>query len=190
MVRKYVIPTAFAFALAGAGVSAQQTQQPPTQQPPTQQQHAGDHEQTRTLEGCVYREADIPGRTPNVAERAGIGEDYILVASAAAAGAAGTVGTSGTTGATGTTAAAMPKAFKLEHEDGDKLKNMVGKRVRVTGKADIDEGDRTATGAPARDTNPMSPDQIELPEFEVATITEATGGEPCPTTPEIRRDDK
>jgi hypothetical protein len=193
MFRQYVIPTAFAVALAGAGVSAQQTQQPPTQQPPTQQQqppqHAGEHAENRTLEGCVYREADIPGRSPNVAERAGIGEDYILVASVTAA-AAGTVGTSGTTGAAGATAAAMPKVFKLEHEDGDKLKNMVGKRVKVTGKADVDAGDRTATGAPARDTNPMSPDQIELPEFEVTTIAEATGGEACPATPEIRRENR
>lgn len=183
MVRKYVIPTAFAVALAGAGVSAQQTQQPPTQ-PPAQQ--AGEQEQNRTLEGCVYREADIPGRTPNVAERVGIGEDLILVTSTT--GAAGTVGTSGTTGTTG--AAAMPKAFKLEHQDADKLKTFVGKRVRVTGKAEVDAGDVTATGAPARDTNPMSPDQIELPEFEVTTITEATGGEACPATPNLRRDDK
>lgn len=187
MIRQYVIPTAFAVAIAGAGVSAQQTQ-PPTQQPPTQQQHAGEHGESRTLEGCVYREADIPGRTPNVAERAGMGEDYILVASASPT--AGTVGTSGTTGATGATAAAMPKVFKLEHEDGDKLKNMVGKRVRVTGKADIEAGDRTATGQPARDTNPVSPDDIELPEFEVTTITEATGGAACPTTPEMPKKDR
>ena len=180
MVRQYVIPTAFAVALAGAGVSAQQTQQPPTQQPPAQTQTQAE---SRTLEGCVYREADIPGRSPNVAERAGMGEDYILVASATAA-AAGTVGTSGTTGAAGA-AAAAPKVFKLEHEDDDKLKEMVGKRVTVTGKSDADAGDRTATGAPARDTNPMSPDQIELPEFEVTTITEAAGGTPCPAKPEM-----
>lgn len=184
MVRQYVIPTAFAVALAGAGVSAQQTQQPPTQQPPAQPTAQAE---SRTIEGCVYREADIPGRTPNVAERAGIGEDYILVASASAQG---TVGTTGTAGATGRTAAAAPKMFKLEHEDADKLKELVGKRVRVTGKAEVDEGDRTATGAAARDTNPMSPDQIELPEFEVTTIAEATGGAPCPAQPEVKRDDR
>lgn len=195
MVRQYVIPTAFVVALAGAGVSAQQTQQqPPTQQPPAQQQqpkHTGEHAETSTLEGCVYREEDIPGRTPNVAERLGIGEDYILVTSATAA-AKGTVGTTGTTGtarAAGTTAAAMPKMFKLEHVAGDKLKKMVGKRVRVTGKADIEPGDVTATGQPAPNRNP-GPDDIELPEFEVTTITEATGGAACPAKPDVKRDDR
>jgi hypothetical protein len=34
--------------------------------------------QVTTLTGCLYNERDIPGRTPNVAERAGVLEDYIL----------------------------------------------------------------------------------------------------------------
>ena len=31
-----------------------------------------------TLAGCLYREESIPGRSPNVAEKAGAGEDFIL----------------------------------------------------------------------------------------------------------------
>ena len=31
-----------------------------------------------TLTGCLYREEQIPGRKPNVAEKAGVLEDYIL----------------------------------------------------------------------------------------------------------------
>jgi hypothetical protein len=31
-----------------------------------------------TVEGCLHREADVPGRKPNIAERAGIGQDYVL----------------------------------------------------------------------------------------------------------------
>ncbi|CAN5507011.1 hypothetical protein BH23ACI1_BH23ACI1_21330 [soil metagenome] len=184
MVRQYVIPTAFAFALAGAAVSAQQTTGQQTQ-PPQAQQQAMDQAETRTVEGCVYKEEDIPGRSPNIAERAGILEDYILVASADAS-TQGAVGTTGTAGATGTTgaAAAAPRMFKLEHEDDDKLRALVGKRVRVTGKVDAERGDRTAAGEPERDRS-AGPDQIELPEFEVTTITE-TAGE-CPARPDVRR---
>jgi hypothetical protein len=182
MVRKHVIPTALAFALAGTFASAQQ---PPTQQPPAQQhqQHEMTQGETRTIEGCVYREEDIPGRSPNIAERAGILEDYILVASTDATGTQGAVGTSGTE-TPATPAAAEPKMFKLEHEDDDKLRALVGKRVRVTGKVDAERSDRTATGTPAQDRS-MGPDQIELPEFEVTTITETTGE--CPATPNVRR---
>jgi hypothetical protein len=184
MVRKYVIPAVCAFALAGTFASAQQTQQPPTQQPPAQpQQHEMTQAETRTIEGCVYREEDIPGRSPNVAERAGILEDYILVASTDAAGTRGAVGTTGTE-TPATPAPAEPKMFKLEHEDDDKLRALVGKRVRVTGKVDAEAGDRAATGAPAKDRS-VGPDQIELPEFEVTTITETTGE--CPATPNVRR---
>jgi hypothetical protein len=31
-----------------------------------------------TVEGCLKREADVPGGKPNVSERAGIGEDFLL----------------------------------------------------------------------------------------------------------------
>ena len=31
-----------------------------------------------TIVGCVYEEADVPGRAPNPAERVGLFEDYIL----------------------------------------------------------------------------------------------------------------
>jgi hypothetical protein len=181
MVRQYVIPTAFAIAFAGAAASAQSTGQQQT--PPAQpQQQATAQAETRTIEGCVYREEDIPGRSPNIAERAGILEDYILVASADAS----TQGAVGTTGAAGAAAAvATPKMFKLEHEDDDKLRALVGKRVRVTGKVDAEHGDHAATGQPQRDRS-VGPDQIELPEFEVTTIAE-TAGE-CPAKPEIKRD--
>jgi hypothetical protein len=181
MVRKHVIPAVCAFALAGAVVGARQTtgQQPPPQQHP---QHEMTQAETRTIEGCVYREEDIPGRTPNVAERAGILEDYILVASADARATPGAVGTTGT--GTRAPAAAEPKMFKLEHEDDDKLRALVGKRVRVTGKVEAERSDRAPTGEPGRDRG-LGPDEIELPELEVTSITE-TAGE-CPARPEIRR---
>lgn len=41
-----------------------------------------------TVEGCLHREADVPGRKPNIAERAGIGQDYLLTDSRIVKGSA------------------------------------------------------------------------------------------------------
>jgi hypothetical protein len=179
-------------AVSFASVNAQTPQNPPQ----TQQQRPAqsmDNQQTTTVTGCVYEEKDIPGRSPNVAEQAGVLEDYILVASTDTSSA--TAGTTGTTppATAGTTGMApmKHKAFKLEHADDEKLKTMVGKRVEVTGKIDADAGDTAnrpaaagTTGAPSQDRS-MGPDQIELPEFEVTSIREVAGT--CPATPDIKK---
>lgn len=176
-------------AISIAGVQAQSTQQPPTQTPPATAQRA-DTQATTTLRGCVYEEKSIPGRSPNVAERAGVLEDYILVASnaGATAGAAGTSGTVGTAGSM----AGKHKAFKLEHTADEQLKAMVGKMVEVTGKIDAEAGDSArATGAAsstagsAASSAGVGPDKMELPEFEVTSIKEVTGT--CPATPDIKK---
>ena len=180
-------------AISIAGVQAQSTgsQQPPTQTPPAQAQSAT-AAQTVTLRGCVYNEKDVPGRSPNVAERAGVLEDYILVASTpAAAGTAGTTGTAGTAG-TATAMAARHKAFKLEHAADEQLKAMVGKMVEVTGKIDAEAGDSarasgaagSAAASAARSAG-AGPDKLELPEFEVTSIKEGAGT--CPATPDIKK---
>ena len=189
MVKKYILPAAFAVFCAGAVASAQTAtpQQPPQTQPPA----AMDHAASTTVEGCIYREQDIPGRSPNVAERAGVLEDYILVASPSA-GAGAAVGTSGTTGSA---SAVAPKMFKLEHADDSKLSAMVGKRVRVVGKVDAEHGDMKSPTSPTSTTPPtgttpqadrsLGPDKIELPEFEVSSIVETTGT--CPAKPELKK---
>ena len=190
MKRLWMSGAAAMMAVSFASVNAQTPQNPPQ----TQQQRPAqsmDNQQTATVTGCVYEEKDVPGRSPNVAERAGVLEDYILVPSTDAASAtAGTTGTTPPAGTAGTagTAAMKHKAFKLEHADDEKLKAMVGKRVEVTGKIDADAGDtanRPATaGAPAQDRS-MGPDQIELAEFEVTSIREVAGT--CPATPDIKK---
>lgn len=154
---------AMAMSIASIGAQTPQTQQPSTAV------------QTMTVQGCVYQEKDIPGRTPNVAERAGMLEDYILVTTAPTAGAAGTTGTTRppTAGAAG-----MPhagKAFKLEQVADEQLKAMVGKRVEVTGRVDKE----TATGTAGK------ADPMEFPEFEVTSIKEIEGT--CPAVPEIKK---
>ncbi|HXE79779.1 MAG TPA: hypothetical protein VNK41_03450 [Vicinamibacterales bacterium] len=191
MLKKYLIG-AIAAAMLSTGAAAAQygddqqsqpdpadTQQTPTTQddpatssPPDSTSESASAAST-TLTGCVYREEDVPGRTPNVAEQAGVLEDYILAVSETPG--AGTAGTSGT-------AAAAGRMFKLEHVADEELSRMVGKRVEVTGKIEAEAGDTGATGATGTTGDAsVGPDRIELPEFEVTSIREVGGD--CPATP-------
>ena len=190
MIKNYFRASAVA-VLCSAGVvvaqasASSQAQQPPAQPATTQQQPAVSQSST-TLTGCVYREQDVPGRSPNVAERAGVLEDYILaevtpnqpqgMPSTATPGAAGTSGT--------VKSGAM---YKLELIDDDKLRALVGKRVEVTGRIDAEPGDKTATSATpptTRTDRAIGRDRIDLSEFEVTSIREVTGT--CPAKPTAR----
>ncbi len=194
MLRKFALASSVAVLCVGVAAGAQQptpdpqrpdpTQQQPAGQQPTTQQPRASAEQTTTVEGCVYHERDIPGRTPNVAERAGVLEDYILVASTAPASTPGATGTTGTTGTRGTSGAA--KMFKLEHKPDHQLSAMVGKRVQVTGKVDAERSDSPGAAAarPPQDQS-VGPDRINLPEFEITSIREAQGE--CPAKPQGSR---
>ena len=195
MNRLWMSGVAAAFAMTLATVSAQTPQNPPQTQPPTTQPPTTQAPQTppssatmqtaatTTLQGCVYEEKDVPGRTPNVAEKAGVMEDYILVTSENPSATAGTSGTNPPTAAPASgTASMVGKAFKLEQIADERLKAVVGKRVEVTGRVDADN--KAATGVKP-DQNPGSPDKIELPEFEVTSLKEVEGT--CPATPEIKK---
>lgn len=178
MKRIWMTGAAALMAVSVAGLDAQSTgtQTPQTQTPQTQTSPAAtDMQATTTMRGCVYKEQDVPGRTPNVAERAGVLEDYILVASMDHSQHAGmthgtTSGTTGTTpptttpppttppttnppatsGTTGTAASGMAmgpaKAYKLEKIADEQLRAMVGKMVEVTGKVDAERSDTAPTG--------------------------------------------
>jgi hypothetical protein len=66
-----------------------QTSQTPPQSTTTTQDRANmvdDNEQTITVTGCLKEEADVPGLEPNVAERAGVLEDFILTNARVASG--------------------------------------------------------------------------------------------------------
>jgi hypothetical protein len=179
--RRYVITTAVAVMCSGYAGAAQSPsptpQQPPSQQEPRATPPAASA--STVLTGCVYREKDVPGRAPNVAERAGVLEDYILaeVRPASAPSAPGTAGTSG----------AKASMYKLELIADEKLKAVVGKRVEVTGRIDAEPGDaRSPAGAPpaSQTDKAIGRDKIDLPEFEVTDIKEVAGT--CPATPSGR----
>lgn len=140
-----------------------------TQQPPS-----------TTLVGCLYREDQIPGRKPNVAERAGVLEDYILADASAqtkSGAPAGATGTSGTTPASGNT-------YKVEGPPDEKLKALVGKKVEVMGRIDPEGGPGAKPGAAQPDKG-LGPDKINLPEFEASSIREIPGT--CPAAPAARK---
>lgn len=182
--RRYGIAFGVAAFCAAATISAQE-QQPPatsTPQPPATTRPA---EQTSgatvTLSGCVYKEQDVPGRSPNIAERAGVLEDYVLAhVESKSSSESGAVGTSGS-------ADAGKKMYKLEQIADDRLQALVGKRVEVTGRIDAEPGDTgrpTGTSGAAQPDRSAGPDDIELPEFEVASIKEVDGT--CPATPSAK----
>ena len=120
MTRFWMGSAAAVMAVSIAGVNAQSTgsQTPQTQTPASGQSMAA----TTTLKGCVYKEDAIPGRTPNVAEKAGVMEDYILVVGDHSATAPATGTATGSQTPTGTSGAVTAhKAFKLE-----KIADMTG----------------------------------------------------------------
>lgn len=196
MTKHCFFSTAAALVCAGSIMAAQQQPTPAPQQRPEQppvttpaDPTAAQGEQAvTTLVGCLYRERDVPGRQPNVAERAGILEDYIL-ADASPQGPAGTVRQGepetaeprGTPGPAGQQIAG--KMYKVEHADDEQLRDLVGKRVEVTGRIDAEAGDVRGGGVqatPQPDETP-GPDQIELPEFEAQSIRAVAGN--CPAVP-------
>jgi hypothetical protein len=182
--KKYAIAIALAFSCSG--VLAAQAQSTPSAQQPTTQPDATSPQASTTITGCVYREQDVPGRAPNVAERAGILEDYILaeVRGAAPGAATGTAGATGTSGST----AELGTMYKLERAADDKLKTLVGKRVEVTGRIDKESGDSpkspAATPPSTQTERAIGRDRVALAEFEVTSIREVSGS--CPAKPGIR----
>jgi hypothetical protein len=172
---------AVAFGLT-AGLAAQTgnpPQNPPHNPPsaPTAAQ-AASASQTVTLEGCLVQEKDVPGRSPNVAEKAGAMEDYILTSAKFLKGAPHASGATGATGAerpTGTSGmAAAISMFEVRGIQDTQLKSFVGQRVEIEGRVNpADFAERKAeqtTGEKAGD----------LPELQGTVIRKATSTEPCP----------
>jgi hypothetical protein len=159
----------FAVAVAVPNVAAQAQSSPQSTPPGDSAAQSATQGSATTVVGCLYREDQVQGRSPNVAERAGILEDYILVAASPSSDRSGV--SAGATGAIGTTASS--RMFKVEGIEDDRLKVMVGKRVEVSGRVDSDvEGRRDRS---------LGPDQINLAEFEAQSIREVAGE--CPATP-------
>jgi hypothetical protein len=178
---KRIIVATFAAVFTAALAAAQGGTQPPT--PRSDPQATSPAAQQTTLVGCLYREDQVPGRKPNVAERGGVLEDYILADATTASTSAKPGATAGTTWTTGT-APASGNMYKVENIADERLKALVGKKVEVAGRIDPEGGAGATPGAPTPDRGP-GPDQINLPEFEATSIREIAGT--CPATPAPRK---
>lgn len=215
--RRQILATAAAMACAGVMTAAQNPGNPGQQSDPArpstgaQADSRAGEQGTTTLTGCVYREADVPGRTPNVAERAGILEDYILAVSSTSSATSGrsAVGTSGESGAAGQDRDAdqdRPGAADPDRADASparqgatgtsgraaasmfKLEHTDDDQLqamvgkRVQVMGKIDaEAGDTPASGAQAGDQSVGPDRIELPEFEVSSIREVAGT--CPSTP-------
>src|SRR3990170_2022007 len=173
----YRIPLTTLAVVSIAAFAAAQNAAPPRPDPQTPSVTV---QPTTTLVGCLYRENQVPGRKPNIVERAGVLEDYILADAAASPEAPGaTAGTSGTSASV----PASGNMYKIEKIPDERLKSLVGKRVEVKGKINPQRrppGPGSATGAPTPDKG-LGPDQINLPELEASSIREISWT--CPATP-------
>jgi hypothetical protein len=174
---------AAAFLCAGVISSAQITPQggrppQPTTQQPRPTASAGP---LTTFTGCLYREDSIPGRRPNVAEKAGVLEDYILADATAARDSNRTpdrpVAEAGQPPAGEAAGLATGRLYKVTKLDDERLKPLTGRRVEITGTVKPDDDVRPGE-RPANFEN--------LPNIEGTSIRE-TSGAPCPATPAVLR---
>jgi hypothetical protein len=180
---RLILSGAAAFLCAGVISSAQITPQggrppQPTTQQPRPTASAGP---LTTLTGCLYREDSIPGRSPNVAEKAGVLEDYILADATAARDSNRApdrpVAEAGQPPAGASAGLATGRMYKVTKLDDERLKAMTGKRVEIAGTVKPDDDVRPGE-KPANFEN--------LPNIEGASIREASGA-PCPATPAVAR---
>jgi hypothetical protein len=147
----------FAISCVTAGVLFAQQPQPTNPQTPTDPQppatatQRGDDDRDRmvTATGCLKQEKDVPGARPNVAERAGVTEDFILTQAKLTKGTAG-ARASGRTGA----------MYKISGLDDEKLRSHSNQQVEVQGRLN----DRTAITGTTKPTTPgpdTAPDEVQ-----------------------------
>lgn len=153
----------FAIACLTAGTLAAQEPRPyPPKDPQapaaTAPQRDTDRDKMVTAQGCLKQEKDVAGAKPNVAERAGIGEDFILTKAKLSKGMA------------------KGSMFRITGLDDEKLRAHANQQVEVSGRLD----DKTLTGAqkptrPGPDTAPDEVAQIEATSIKMIAAT-CTGG--------------
>ncbi|HEX7086741.1 MAG TPA: hypothetical protein VF198_10280 [Vicinamibacterales bacterium] len=177
MLKRFALTGAFAAMCASALIAQSPGQTPgapgqPTGQTPGIQDQdrdrASDETGMTTVTGCVYREQDVAGLSPNIAERAGVGEDFIL-ADIKAGGSSRSAASSSPLGGL--------KMVKLEGVDDERLRSFVGQRVEVSGTvSDLEDARQSATPG-ATETG----DEPDLANFEVSSIRQVSGD--CPASP-------
>jgi hypothetical protein len=121
-------------------MSAQAPQTPPTPQTPTTssaqtQPRTGNTDQTITISGCLKEEKDVPGLKPNVAERAGVTNDFVLT-NVKIAGGSTVQGFS------------VASKYEVEGIAEAEMKKHLNHQVELTGKVKQAPAGAAATDAP------------------------------------------
>ena len=160
-----------AFTLGLTATAAQNPTTPPP--PPNPARSNPAHTRTQalvvTVEGCVMREEDVPGWKPNVAERAGMAEDYILTTTKMIKGAA-PAPAQARPGETPTGTSGLAAMYEIKGIDNEKLKQHVGRRVQIEGTfEDVD---------PNRPTPDKATSADDLVELSGTSIRQVAGE--CP----------
>ena len=104
----------------------------------------------------------MPGGRPNIAERAGVGEDFILVNAKVTRGSAGAASASPT---------GKGLTFKVEGLDDEKLRPLLNQQVEVQGRLGMVG---LATPAPTPGQPPPTDRGLRTPPDEVQEIRATT----------------
>jgi hypothetical protein len=158
---------AVAVALISSSAYAQDPQPnpPPRSTEPVAQTPPAMATAMATVEGCLVREEDVPGRKPNMAERAGVLEDYILTDAKITKGSAGPAAEPAPGAPVGTSGSKL--MYEIEGIPDERLKTLVGKRVQIDGS--FENVDRARAQPEAR--TPAD----DLPEIRATSIREVPG---------------
>ena len=135
----YLTGCAVALTLSAAVAAQTPSSQTAPASPTTTSSQAGTASATKdesapvTVEGCLVRERDVPGRKLNPVEQAGVTEDFILMSSKMIKGTApgATAQARAADSPTGTSGSDV--MFDVKGLDDDRLKPMVGRRVQIDG---------------------------------------------------------
>ena len=152
-------------ALVSAGaltINAQQT--PPRTGDTTQRTTAAAADQTITVTGCLKAEKDVPGRSPNAAERAGVTEDYILTSVKMAPSSK-------------TSGIGLASSYEIEGIAEAELQKHLNHQVEITGSLTTGNamGNRGAApttnpGAERREGTPQSTTNADLPQLRATSL--------------------
>ena len=168
---RYLLGCTLAGALAlSPSLRAQDPPKPqpePTRPPAAAPAPSQDMAKTVTVEGCLVREADVPGRKPNITERAGVAEDFILTSTKIVKGSAPSAGAAKPGDTPTGTSGMRALMYEVEGIDNDNLKQHAGKRVQIEGT--FENAERAAA-----QTSPTA----DLVQLRGTVIRPATGD--CP----------
>jgi hypothetical protein len=165
---------AIACLTAGALIAQQPPQTPPNPAPAAQQRADDARGQMVTVTGCLKEEKDVPGVKPNIAERAGVGEDFVLIQAKITKGGSSSATDRPDPSASpsgGRTTAASGAMFNITGLDDEKLRAHANKQVEVQGQL----MDKTLTGAQKPSTPGSTTDADDLKEIRVTSIKQVAG---------------